>query len=375
MAGNVKKDEWSDWKWQLKNSICSAKQLEKQGSLKLSGEKLKEVDEVTKVYPMCVNPYYFSLVKDVDDPVGLQAIPRKAELVDTISQADPLHEEVDSPVPGLTHRYPDRVLLIVSNRCGMYCRFCTRKRKVGWEKKTLRKENIEAGIEYIRKTKQVRDVIISGGDPFLLETDEIEGIVQKLRAIDHVEIIRFGTRTPCTLPQRITPELCNMLKKYHPLYVNTHFEHPNEITEESRKACAMLVDAGIPLANQSVLLKGVNDDWRVMKQLVHKLLQIRVRPYYIFHADLVKGTEHFWTDVRVGIDIIEHLRGWTSGLAVPTYVVDAEGGGGKIPVTPNYVKEINDDRVVLRNYQNREFIYPQPKSVKKERATPVNYEC
>jgi lysine 2,3-aminomutase len=357
VTGDVK-IEWSDWKWQIKNSIRNAKQLEKQELLKLSPEKLKEVEEVTKVYPMCISPYYFSLVKEVEDPIGLQAIPRKEELVDTISKADPLHEETDSPVPGLTHRYPDRVLLKVSNRCGMYCRFCTRKRMVGGGKRSPSKENIDEGIEYIKKTKQVRDVIISGGDPFLLETHEIEEILQQVRAIDHVEIIRLGTRTPCTLPQRITPELCNMLKKYHPLYVNVHFEHPNEITEESKRACAQLVDAGIPLANQSVLLNKVNDSVDVMKQLVHKLLQIKVRPYYMFHADLVKGTEHFWTDVHVGVDIIEHLRGWTSGIAVPTYVVDSVGGGGKIPVTPNYVKEIDDERVVLRNYQNREFVYP-----------------
>jgi lysine 2,3-aminomutase len=271
---------------------------------------------------------------------------------------DPLCEERDSPVPGLVHRYPDRVLLLVSNTCSMYCRFCTRKRKVGDPFKRVTKEQIMGGIEYIKQHPEVRDVIMSGGDPLMQSDSFIEFILKELRAIPHVEIIRIGTRVPCALPQRVTPELCNMLKKYHPLYVNVHFNHPHEINEDSRKACEMLADAGIPLGNQSVLLKGVNDDPEVMKKLMHELLRMRVKPYYIYMPDLVQGTAHFRPKLEKGLEIIKALRGFTSGMAVPQLVIDAQDGGGKIPILPDYVVENKDGKVILRNYKGELVEYP-----------------
>jgi lysine 2,3-aminomutase len=271
-----------------------------------------------------------------------------------------LHEDVDSPVPGLTHRYPDRVLLLVTNICSMNCRHCTRRRLVGFEDVNMSASNIDKAIEYIRKTPEVRDVLISGGDPLVLTDEMLEGIIKKLRAIDHVEIIRLGTRTPVVMPMRITDKLVGMLKKYHPIYVNTHFNHPKELTAEAREACRKLADAGIPLGNQSVLLKGINDCPQTMKKLVHELLMARVKPYYIYQCDLSVGISHFRTTVSKGIEIIENLRGHTSGMAVPTFVVDAPGGGGKTPVMPNYLISQSDKRVVLRNYEGVVTTYTEP---------------
>lgn len=349
----VIKEEWQEL---LGKSITTIEEL----SLKLNTD-LSEIADVVKKYPMRINPYYLGLIKNKGDAIWRQCVPDNKELTDPSGMEDPLHEEKDSPVVGLTHRYPDRVLLLISNQCSMYCRFCTRKRRVGDPAKKITREQIMQGINYIREHPEIRDVILSGGDPLLLKDSIIEFILKQLRKISHVQIIRIGTRVPCALPQRITPELCAMLKKYHPIYVNVHFNHPSEITPESKEACEMLADAGIPLGCQTVLLKGVNDDPKVMKELMQKLLLMRVKPYYIYQCDLVKGVNHFRTKVHTGLEIIKSLRGHTSGLAVPHYVIDAPGGGGKIPVQPEYVIEHSDSEVVLKNYAEKTYRYPEPK--------------
>ncbi|MBS7618454.1 KamA family radical SAM protein [Candidatus Bathyarchaeota archaeon] len=344
-----------EWKRLLSECITHPKQL--LSKFKIDIEPLEAV--VAK-YPMKISKYYFNLIEEFDDPIWKQCVPSPLELQDLYGVEDPLNEEVDSPIPGLVHRYPDRVLMCVSENCATYCRFCTRKRMVGKSTFNPSVDLYLKHIEYVRNNSSIRDVLLSGGDPLLLSDDKIEFLLKKLRAIPHVEILRIGSRVPCTFPQRITSKLCNMVKKYHPVYVNVHFNHPHEITEESERACGLLADAGIPLGNQSVLLKGVNDDPEVMKRLVQKLLKIRVRPYYLFQMDLVKGTYHFRTRVETGLKIIEALVGYTSGLAVPRYVIDAPGGGGKVPLQPNYIISMNGDRVVLRNYEGKIYIYPQP---------------
>ena len=360
---DVPESDWNDWHWQMKNDIKDVETLSR--VVPLSDQEKREIGEVLKKFRMAITPYYASLIDPADRmcPVRLQAIPRLPETYhDPADEADPLHEDVDSPVPGLTHRYPDRVLLLVTNICSMNCRHCTRRRLVGFEDLHMSEENLDAAIEYIRKTPIVRDVLISGGDPFVLSDDRLERIIQKLRAIDHVEIIRIGTRTPVVMPMRITDDLVKMLSKYHPIFVNTHFNHPKEITAESKAACERLANAGIPLGNQSVLLRDVNDCPLTMKKLVQRLLTIRVRPYYIYQCDLSLGISHFRTPVSKGIEIIENLRGHTSGLAVPTFVIDAPGGGGKTPVMPNYVISQNERRVVLRNYEGVITTYTEPES-------------
>ncbi len=314
------------------------------------------LEAVAERYPMRVNPYYLGLIREVGDPIWRQAVPDAAELQDAVCIADPLDEENQSPVPNLVHRYPDRALFLVSSECAMYCRFCTRKRKVGGENMVITRETLQAGIDYIRSRPEIRDVILSGGDPLLLGDERLEWILKELRTIPTLEIIRIGTRVPVVLPQRITPNLVRLLRKYHPLYINTHFNHPDEITETSAKACGRLADAGIPLGNQTVLLRGVNDDPAVMKRLMQKLLTIRVRPYYIYQADLVQGTDHFRTSVEEGIEIIRALRGHTTGMAVPAYVIDAPGGGGKIPILPDYLQTLGDE-VVLKNYRGDTYRY------------------
>ena len=291
----------------------------------------------------------------------LQAIPTAKELHQADSDLlDPLHEDEDSPAPGLTHRYPDRCLLLITDQCSMYCRHCTRRRFAGQNDAGLPVDQVDQAIEYIRNTPQIRDVLLSGGDALLVSDERLEYIISKLREIPHVEIVRIGSRTPVVLPQRITPALCNMLKKYHPVWLNTHFNHPNEITPESAKACAMLADAGIPLGNQSVLLAGINDCVFTMKKLVNELVKIRVRPYYIYQCDLSMGLEHFRTPVSKGIEIIEGLRGHTSGFCVPTFVVDAPGGGGKTPVMPQYIISQTPKKVILRNYEGVITTYTEP---------------
>ncbi|MEM1515266.1 MAG: KamA family radical SAM protein [Candidatus Bathyarchaeia archaeon] len=352
-----------DWRSILKKSVTRPEQI-----LERFKVDIEPIKAVVKIYPMFISRYYFDLIEEVDDPIWKQCIPSPLELFDPYGYEDPLNEEGMSPIPGLVHRYPDRVLVCVSNSCATYCRFCTRKRKVGKPTISFSDDIYMAQIKYIRENQSIRDVLLSGGDPLMLSDDKIEFLLRKIREIPHVEIIRIGTRIPCTLPQRITPKLCRILKKYHPLYVNVHFEHPREITEEAERACGLLADAGIPLGNQSVLLRGINDSPEVMKELCQKLLKIRVRPYYLFQTDLVRGTYHFRTRVEVGIKIIESLIGWTSGLAVPRFVIDAPGGGGKIPIQPNYIVSMDEDKVILRNYEGKIFIYPQIAQEEEDKA-------
>lgn len=347
-----RREKVETWQRLLASSITSPEQLSK-----YFPANKEEMRQVIVRYPMRINLYYLSLIKDVGDPLWKQAVPDIRELSDENSPEDPLHEESQSPVPNLIHRYPDRVLFLVSNRCAMYCRFCTRKRKVGHHF-PINHETIEKGLAYIRSHKDIRDVLLSGGDPLLLLDKTLENILKAVREIPHVEIIRIGTRVPCTLPQRITWNMCRMLKKYHPLYVNVHFNHPDEITEASSLACVRLANAGIPLGCQTVLLRGVNDSPEVIKKLMQKLLTIRVRPYYLYQADLAKGTVHFRTPVEKGLEILESLCGHTSGLCVPHFVIDAPGGGGKIPLIPNYVAGIKESFLILRNYDNNVYAYP-----------------
>lgn len=366
---DVTEEQWNDWKWQLRNSIRDIPTLEK--VMELTPEEKDNLSKVLGRFKMAITPYYAALMDKNDPhcPVRMLAVPTFSELNDDESDLDdPLHEDVDSPAPGLTHRYPDRVLLLVTNVCSMYCRHCTRRRVVGHEDADFSQKNIDLAIEYIKNTPEVRDVLISGGDPLVLSDDKLEYVIQKLREIDHVEIIRIGTRMPVVLPQRITDNLCNMLKKYHPIYLNTHFNHPKEITLEAKEACERLANAGISLGNQTVLLKGLNDCPNLMKRLVHELLMIRVKPYYIYQCDLSKGISHFRTSISKGIEIIENLRGHTTGFAVPTFVVDAPGGGGKIPVMPNYLISQSDTRAILRNYEGVITTYTYP-------ATDHNEKC
>jgi len=372
--------QWNDWKWQVRNRIETLEKLKKY--IKLSKEEEEGIRESLKTIRMAITPYYLSLIdpNNPEDPVRKQCIPTINETHRADADLlDPLHEDTDSPVPGLTHRYPDRVLLLITDMCSMYCRHCTRRRFAGQKDAATSMDNVEKAIEYIKNTPQVRDVLLSGGDALMVPDERLEYIISKLRKIKHVEIIRIGTRTPVVCPQRITPELCNMLKKYHPIWLNTHFNHPQEVTEESAAACARLADAGVPLGNQSVLLRGVNDCVNIMKKLVHELVKMRVRPYYIYQCDLSMGIEHFRTPVSKGIEIIEGLRGHTSGYAVPTFVVDAPGGGGKTPVMPNYVISQAPGKVVLRNYEGVITTYTEPTDYKADKCNckycQENKEC
>ena len=357
----VSDEQWNDWKWQVKNRIETVEELKKH--IRLTADEEVGIRESLKTLRMAITPYYLSLIDtdDPHDPIRKQSIPTINELyISPDDLQDPLHEDSDSPVPGLTHRYPDRVLFLITDMCAMYCRHCTRRRFAGQRDAALPTERIDKAIDYIARTPQVRDVLLSGGDALLMSNDKLEYILKKLRDIPHVEIIRIGTRTPVVMPQRITDDLVNMIKKYHPVWVNTHFNHPNEITPESTEACARLADAGIPLGNQSVLLRGINDCSHVMKKLVTGLVKIRVRPYYIYICDQSMGISHFRTPVSKGIEIIENLRGHVSGYAVPTFVVDAPGGGGKIPVMPTYLISQSPSRVVVRNYEGVISTYAQP---------------
>ena len=368
--------KWSDWRWQIAHSIREIDMFEKALGVKFTPDKREQLEKTLEKFPLSITPYYASLI-DADnlenDPIFKQSFPCPLELqMESCDMSDPLSEDMDSPAPCVTHRYPDRVLLLVSNMCAMYCRHCTRKRKVGDMDSIPERKTIQAGLDYIRNTPRVRDVLLSGGDPFLLSNDRLDWILSQLRAIPHVEVIRIGTRTPVVLPYRITEELVDVLKKYHPLWINTHFNHPREITNTSRRALAKLADAGIPLGNQSVLLAGVNDCPRIMKALVHKLVQNRVRPYYLYQCDLSEGLTHFRTPVGKGIEILESLIGHTSGFAVPTYVIDAPGGGGKIPVMPNYLISWSTNKVVLRNYEGVITTYQEPDSYE---ATFCNRDC
>lgn len=360
-------EQWNDWKWQVKNRIETFEQLKKY--IPLNADEEKGVKESLSTLRMAITPYYLSLINPDDPhcPVRKQAVPSGLETHRSVADLlDPLHEDEDSPVPGLTHRYPDRVLFLITDMCSMYCRHCTRRRFAGQTDNESPSERIQKGIDYIARTPEVRDVLLSGGDALMVSDKMLESIIQRLRAIPHVEIIRIGTRTPVVCPQRITDDLVNMLKKYHPIWLNTHFNHPNEITPESTAACERMANAGIPLGNQSVLLRGINDCVHVMKKLVHGLVKIRVRPYYIYQCDLSMGLEHFRTPVSKGIEIIENLRGHTSGYAVPTFVVDAPGGGGKTPVMPTYIISQAPGKVVLRNFEGVITTYTEPDTYKNE---------
>ena len=361
MFPEVTDEQWNNWHWQVQNRIETLEQLKKY--IKLTTEEENGVKESLKTLRMAITPYYLSLIDQSNPncPVRKQAIPTHAETHHSAADLlDPLHEDGDSPAPGLTHRYPDRVLLLVTDMCSMYCRHCTRRRFAGQTDSSSSQDVISKAIDYIARTPQVRDVLLSGGDALMISDSRLESIISRLREIPHVEIIRIGTRTPVVCPQRITDDLVNMLKKYHPIWLNTHFNHPQEVTEESIAACERMANAGIPLGNQSVLLRGVNDCVPTMKKLVHQLVKMRVRPYYIYQCDLSMGLEHFRTPVSKGIEIIENLRGHTSGYAVPTFVVDAPGGGGKTPVMPNYVVSQGPHKVILRNFEGVITTYSEP---------------
>jgi lysine 2,3-aminomutase len=366
IEGRTRHSVWKDWKWQMRHCIRDLETFETLLGVRLEPEQRAAFEKTVEKFPFSVTPYYLSLI-DIgnlqNDPIYRQSFPSALELeVSNYDMADPLHEDEDQPVPSVTHRYPDRVLLLVSNMCAMYCRHCTRKRRVGDKDFIPGRAQIEEGLSYIRQTPEIRDVLLSGGDPFLLSDEYLDWILTELRKIPHVEIVRIGTRTPVILPYRITDDLTKVLKKHHPIWINTHFNHPRELTHSSRTALAKLADAGIPLGNQSVLLAGVNDCQRVMRTLVHKLVANRVRPYYLYQCDLSEGLSHFRTPVGKGIEIMESLIGHTSGLCVPTYVIDAPGGGGKIPVIPNYLISWSTNKVVLRNYEGVITTYKEPDS-------------
>ena len=364
---NVTDEQWNDWKWQVKNRIETYEELSKYFTFE--PEEAEGIKKALAKFRMAITPYYLSLIDPNDpyDPIRRQAIPAGEECnIAPADLNDPLHEDEDSPAPGLTHRYPDRVLFLITDMCSMYCRHCTRRRFAGQKDDESPSERIEKCLAYIEKTPQVRDVLLSGGDALMVSDQKLEYIIQRLRKIPHVEIVRIGSRTPVVCPQRITPELCDMLKKYHPIWLNTHFNHPNEFTPEAEQALARLANAGIPLGNQTVLLRGVNDCVHVMKKLMHELVRNRVRPYYIYQCDLSMGLEHFRTPVSKGIEIIENLRGHTSGYAVPTFVVDAPGGGGKTPVMPQYVISQSPDKVILRNFEGVITTYTEPREYHEE---------
>ncbi|MCF6281678.1 MAG: lysine 2,3-aminomutase [Candidatus Polarisedimenticolaceae bacterium] len=352
---------WNDWKWQLDNRLTTVEDVVR--VLNPSQQVIDGMKAVSAQFKLSITPYYANLIdmQSAHCPIRAQAIPSivEADIVES-DMLDPLEEDRDSPVPGLTHRYPDRVLLLITDVCSMYCRHCTRRRLVGQEDRTFDPTFFQQAIDYIANHPEIRDVIISGGDPLMVSNKKLEHVLKSLRAISHVEIIRIGSRLPVVLPMRITPSLIKMMRKYHPIYISTHFNHVKEITPESAKACTMLADGGFPINNQTVLLRGVNDCPHVIKQLNQKLLTIRVRPYYLYQCDLSKGISHFRTSLGRGIQIIEALRGHTSGLAVPTFVVDLPGGGGKVPVMPNYMITRSDDKAVLRNYEGAITVYQEP---------------
>ncbi|HOP40777.1 MAG TPA: lysine 2,3-aminomutase [Geobacteraceae bacterium] len=366
ISDNFQSSSWRDWKWHIKHSVRDINTFEYLLGIKFNEEEVAELEKTVQKFPLSITPYYLSLidVRNYDtDPVFRQSFPSPDELfVSQCDHADPLHEDADSPAPGITHRYPDRVLFHISNVCSMYCRHCTRKRKVGDVDSIPDREEIYKGLEYIRQTPVVRDVLLSGGDPLMLSDEYLDWILTELRKIPHVQIIRIGTRMPVVLPYRITDSLTEVLKKHHPVWLNTHFNHPRELTPSARAALARLADAGIPLGNQTVLLAGVNDCPLIIKALVQKLVENRVRPYYLYQCDLSEGLSHFRTTVGKGMEIMESLIGHTSGFAVPTYVIDAPGGGGKIPVMPNYLITLATNKVVLRNYEGVITTYQEPDS-------------
>lgn len=357
---NVNDIHWNDWKWQLSNRIRTKESLMK--ILNLSDKEINAFSDIEKCFPLSITPYYASLLDrdNAENPIRKAVVPVVDEhLVSEDESDDHLNETKDSPVPGIVHRYPDRVLFLVTDFCSTYCRYCTRSRMVGGHKHYCNHEQWEQAIKYIESNKKIRDVLISGGDPLTMETSELEWILLKLRKIEHVEFIRIGTKVPVVLPQRINIELTNMLKKYHPLWMSIHFTHPDELTPETVKACAMLADAGIPLGSQTVLLKGINDNLETMTKLCQGLLRARVKPYYLYQCDLVPGSAHFRTPVKTGIDIIDGMRGYTTGYAVPNYVIDAPAGGGKIRILPEAIVGKSNGNLLLRNYRGDIYTYPE----------------
>jgi lysine 2,3-aminomutase len=366
----VADEEWNDWKWQFRNRVTTLAELEK--LFPLAAEEREALREVLREFRFAITPYYLSLVDPHDpaDPLRLQAVPSVAEFLDSnVGEEDPLAEEKFSPVPGISHRYPDRCLLIATNACALYCRYCTRKRIMHEAEAPMPRSALKAMVDYIARTPAIRDVVVSGGDPLTWSTTRLEELLSELRAIPHLEIIRIGSRVPVTLPQRITPGLCAMLERHGPIWINVHFNHPREVTADAALACDRLMRCGIPVNNQSVILRGVNDDPVTMKSLVQALMRIKVRPYYVYHCDPIRGAEHFRTTVAKGLEIIESLRGHTSGLAVPTYVLDLPGGGGKIPLQPQYLLSYEKGRAVLRNFQERIFEYDDPTGPVKVRSS------
>ncbi|NPV56872.1 MAG: lysine 2,3-aminomutase [Anaerolineae bacterium] len=358
----VPDEKWNDWRWQMSNRLNSAEDFEKVLVLTESERKALNTHDLFRVD---ITPYYVSLIDpdDPNDPIRRQVLPRAEEIVPfTGMMEDSLAEDRHSPVPGLVHRYPDRVLMLVTTQCASYCRYCTRSRIVGDPSATFSRSEFELQIEYLKRTPQVRDVLLSGGDPLALAPKILEELLARLREIPHIEIVRIGSRIPVFMPQRVTDELCGMLQKYHPLWLNIHVNHPNEITAELAEATDKLTRAGIPLGNQSVLLAGVNDCIHIQRQLVQELVRIRVRPYYLYQCDLVDGAGHFRTPIAKGIEIMEGLRGHTSGFAIPQYIIDAPGGGGKIPVGPNYLMSMSDHKIVLRNYEGYITTYEEPQA-------------
>lgn len=356
----VKDIEWNNWKWQLNHRITTKKVLDR--ILNLSEQETLAFNSDEKCFPLSITPYYASLLSrdDANQPLRKTVVPVVDEqLVMACESEDHLHEAEDSPVPCIVHRYPDRVLFLVTNFCSTYCRYCTRSRMVGGREHYSNHSQWKEAIQYIKSNKKIRDVLISGGDPLTMDTSQLEWILSRLRQIEHVEMIRIGTKVPVVLPQRIDEELVTMLKKYHPLWMSIHFTHPDELTIETKKACSMLADAGIPLGSQTVLLKGVNDNTQTMTKLCHELLKARVKPYYLYQCDLVPGSAHFRTSINKGIEIIDKMRGFTTGYAVPNYVIDAPNGGGKIRILPEAIVGKEKGNILLKNYEGDIYRYPE----------------
>ena len=357
---NATLEDWGNWQWQMKHRISDSQVLAK--LLPLTPRQRTEIERVGKTFRWAVSPYYLSLMDDTDpfDPIRLQGLPTQAELFEDFGEEDPMGEEITSPAPSITRRYPDRLIINVTNMCAMYCRHCQRRRNIGETDTHSPRFQLEEALDYIRVNPEIRDVLVTGGDALLLSDQTLDWLLGELHAIPHVEIKRLGTRAPVTIPMRITDELCAILAKYPPIYINTQFNHPKEVTEDAKKAADKLVAAGVVLGNQAVLLKGINNKPAIMKKLNQELLKIRVRPYYIFHAKNVKGTRHFVTPIQDGIAIIEQLRGYTSGLAVPTYIINAPKGGGKTPIAPQYLISLDDNKAVLRTWEGKYIDYETP---------------
>jgi len=369
---HVPEADWRDWTWQLKNRLTTSEHLEQY--MTLTAEEKAGCAHANHKLALAITPYFFNLIdrNDPDCPIRRQVIPRAAEMVVSEEEMlDSLGEDAHSPVPGIIHRYPDRVLFLVTDRCAAYCRYCTRSRLVSNAQDYNFHPEYEQGLRYIEAHPEVRDVLLSGGDPLLLSDKKIEHLLSRLREIPHVEFIRIGSRIPVFLPQRITPELADIFKRYGPIWMSIHVNHPKECTADLRAACDRMSFAGVPLGNQSVLLRGVNDDAEVMQALVHRLLRMRVRPYYLYQMDLITGGSHFKTDVRKGIEIIRALRGHTTGYAIPQFVIDAPGGGGKVPINPDYLEKITDEEVVFRNYEGKVFSYPLTSTPRRESGQTI----